>query len=84
MKGTTDGDEFYTFVQTHLLPHLKPFNFINPHSVVILDNCTVHHVPEVVKSIEDVGALVMFLPPYSPDLNPAEEAFSKVKIKIIR
>lgn len=70
IKGTTDGDIFYSFIQTHLLPHLMPFNGTNPHSVVILDNCTVHHVPEVIKSIEDSGALLIFLPPYSPDFNP--------------
>lgn len=79
VRGTTDGDTFYSFVQTHLLSHLMPFNGTNSHSVVVLDNCTVHHVREVVKSIEDVGALVLFLPPYSPDFNPIEEAFSKVK-----
>ena len=56
-----------------------PFNGVNPHSVVILDNCSVHHVPEAVKSVEEVGALLLFLPPYSPDFNPIEEAFSKVK-----
>ena len=79
VRGTTDGDDFYFFVQTHLLPHLQPFNCVNPHSVVILDNASVHHVPEVVQSIEEIGALVLFLPPYSPDYNPIEEAFSKVK-----
>ena len=79
VRGTTGGDQFYEFVQTHLLPHLMPYDGSNPHSVVILDNCTVHHVPEVVKSIQDVGALLLFLPPYSPDFNPIEECFSKVK-----
>ena len=56
-----------------------PYNGINPHSVVVLDNCSIHHLAEVIASIEDVGALVLFLPPYSPDLNPIEELFSKVK-----
>lgn len=79
VKGTTNGDTFYDFVQTHLLPHLMPFNGTNPHSVVILDNCSVHHVPEVIKSIQDVGTMVLFLPPYSPDFNPIEECFSKLK-----
>ena len=79
IKGTSDGDTFYDFVHTHLLPHLMPFNGINPHSVVILDNCSIHHVPQIAKSIQDVGALLMYLPPYSPDLNPIEELFSKVK-----
>ena len=44
-----------------------------------MDNCTIHHVPEICKVIEDVGAMVHFLPPYSPDFNPIELAFSKVK-----
>ena len=71
---------FYSFVQTHLLPHLQPYNGINPHSIVVLDNyCSIHHIAEVVKSITDVGAHVLFLPPYSPDLNPIEKLFSKVK-----
>ena len=47
--------------------------------MVILDNASIHHTENVVKAIEDIGVLVHFLPPYSPDLNPIEEAFSKVK-----
>ena len=82
VRGTTNGDYFYDFVQTHLLPHTMPFNGVNPHSVVILDNCAIHHVNEVVHSIENVGTLVHFLPPYSPDFNPIEELFSKVKYNL--
>ena len=44
VKGTVDGQRFYDYVQKHLLPHLIPFNGVNPHSVVILDNCSIHHV----------------------------------------
>ncbi len=77
MHGSVDGDEFYDFTNSHLIPHLQPFP--NPHSVVIMDNASIHHVEEAVKAIEDVGAVVHFLPPYSPDLNPIEETFSKVK-----
>lgn len=79
IHGTANGEVFYKFVQTHLLPHLMPYNGINRHSVVVLDNCSIHHVLNVVKSITEVGAHVLFLPPYSPDLNPIEELFSKVK-----
>ena len=79
ITGTSDGDAFYDFVNTNLLPHIMPFNGTNPHLVVILDNCSIHHVPEVAKSIQDVGELLIYLPPYSPDLNPIEELFSKVK-----
>ena len=59
--------------------HLQPFNGINPNSVVVLDNCSIHHVEEVVALIQSVGALVLYLPPYSPDLMPIEECFNKVK-----
>ena len=53
-----------------------PFDGFNPHSVVVLDNCAIHHVCEVQTMLEQVGVLVHYLPPYSPDF---EEAFSKVK-----
>ena len=79
VQGTSNGETFYDFVQTHLLPHLMPYNGVNPHSVVVLDNCAIHHVAEVTAIFEEVGVLVHFLPPYSPDLNPIEEAFSKLK-----
>lgn len=44
-----------------------------------MDNCSIHHVAEVEPMITEVGALVHFLPPYSPDFNPIEHCFSKVK-----
>ena len=44
-----------------------------------MDNCSIHHMNEIVEMIHEVRALVHFLPPYSPDYNPIEEAFSKVK-----
>lgn len=76
---SVDSDVFYDFVEKYLLPHLMPFNGTNPHSIVIMDNCSIHHCDDIVHMIEQVGALVHFLPPYSPDYNPIEEAFSKVK-----
>ena len=44
---TSNSDTTYDFVQENLLPHLMPFNGINPHSVVVLDNCAIHHTAEV-------------------------------------
>ena len=64
VKGTVDGDRFYDYVQKHLLPYLMPFNGVNPHSVVVLDNCSIHHVESITSMIEEVGVLVHFLPPY--------------------
>ena len=76
--GSVNGDEFLNFIQRDLLPTLMPFDGQNPNSIVILDNCSVHHVSGVASMITQVGALVHFLP-YSSDLNPIEECFSKVK-----
>ena len=58
---------------------LPPFDGLNPRSVVIMDNATIHYTPSTVNLFEEVGALVHYLPPYSPDMNPIEEAFSKIK-----
>ncbi len=74
VEGTSDRDVFYSFVQSSLLQHLMPFNGQNPNSIVIIDNCLIHHVPQ------SVGALIIFLLPYSPHLMPIEECFSKVKL----
>ena len=79
IEGTVGGDMFYHFVQSSLLSQVMPFNGTNPNSVVIMDNCSIHHLHDVIKVIHSVGALVLFLPPYSPDLMPIEGCFSKVK-----
>ena len=75
---SVDCDQFYMCVQKYLLPQLMPFNGTNPHSVVVMDNASIHHVNEVLEMIQGVGAMVIFLPPYLSDYNPIEEAFSKV------
>ena len=79
VKNSVNGDVFYEFMQTTVLPHLMTFDGTNPHSVLVMDNCSIHHVDAVVKMVHEVGALIHFLPPYSPDYNPIELAFSKVK-----
>ena len=78
------GKTFALFLRRALLPHLLPFNGSNPNSVIIMDNASIHHVPEVIDLLEGVGVVIRFLPPYSPDLNPIEEVFSKVKYAIKR
>ena len=74
----TNGEVFYSFIEECLLPKLMPFDGFNPHSVVVMD-CFIHHISEIVQMIEEVGTIVHFLPPYPPDLMPIEIAFSKVK-----
>lgn len=65
ITGTSDCNTFHNFMQTNLLPHSMPYNGTNPHSVAIMEKCK-HSVPEDVKSIQNVGALVHFYHPTSP------------------
>ena len=49
------------------------------NSILILDNCSIHHVEETLSLLQNSGIFVIFLPPYSPDLNPIELTFSYIK-----
>ena len=71
--GPIDALSFRAYVDQVLVPTLQPGD------VVILDNLAVHKQPEVRAAIEGVGAHLRFLPPYSPDFNPIELAFAKLK-----
>lgn len=77
--GSVAGHTFFDFLRGTLIPQLMPFNGTNPNSVLIMDNCSIHHIVEVKDLLHQAGILVLFLPPYSPDLNPIEEAFNYVK-----
>ena len=72
-EGTLTGAVFLQFLDEFLVPVLKP------GQIVILDNAKAHKVEGVRERIEGAGARVLYLPPYSPDLNPIEMAWSKVK-----
>ena len=78
-EGSVNGETFLEFVCRSLIPILLPFDGDNPRSIVVMDNASIHHIQEVTDLITATGALLRFLPPYSPDLNPIELAFSKVK-----
>ena len=80
--GTTNADFFYDFVRGSLIPMMHSFDGSVPKSILVLDNCFIHHVQSVVQLLVDTGILVLFLPPYSPDYNypyPIEECFCCVK-----
>jgi transposase len=68
-----DGEMFLAYVRKFLCPTLRPGD------IVILDNLSSHKVAGVEKAITATGATVLYLPPYSPDLNPIEKFFSKLK-----
>lgn len=73
LEGALDRDAFNTFVIEALVPTLRPGD------MVVLDNLSVHKSARAQQAIEAVGARVVFLPPYSPDFNPIEQAFAKLK-----
>lgn len=78
-QGNINGETFSNFIDRNLVPILQPFNGTNSRCVVVMDNASIHHVERVATSIQDTGAILRYLPPYSPDFNPLEEAFAKVK-----
>lgn len=73
VSGAMDGEAFATYVETQLAPTLQKGD------VVILDNLNVHLIRRAADALAVRGAWFLFLPKYSPDLNPIEMAFSKLK-----
>lgn len=73
VEGAVDGRAFEAYVEHFLVPTLKRGR------IVVMDNLSVHKSKRVERLIEESGAELLFLPPYSPDFNPIEEAFSKTK-----
>ena len=73
-RGTVpDGDAFLLYVERFLCPALER------GQIVVMDNLQVHKMRRVRELIEERGCSLVFLPPYSPDFNPIEQAFSKIK-----
>ena len=73
VNAATDGDIFRAYVEQVLCAALKP------GEVVVMDNLSAHKVAGIRERIEACGAQLLYLPPYSPDLNPIEKAWSKFK-----
>jgi len=73
LDGPMNGQSFKAYVEQMLVPTLEPGD------IVVMDNVSVHKVPGVREAIEACGATAPDLPPYSPDLNPIEQVFAKLK-----
>ena len=73
VNGATDADVFREYVRHVLLSSL------HPGDIVVLDNLSPHKDKEAIELIASVGAEIWFRPPYSPDLNPIEKMWSKIK-----
>jgi transposase len=76
VDGAMDGATFRAWVEQHLVKELRPGD------IVVMDNLAAHKVAGVVEAIRVVEAEVLYLPPYSPDLNPIENVFAKAKGEI--
>lgn len=76
LDGAMGGAAFLAYVEGVLVPTL------GRGDVVVMDNLPAHKLPAVRKAIEQAGARLEFLPPYSPDFNPIEMAFSKIKTRL--
>lgn len=73
IDGAADRLAFQVYIERVLVPALRP------GQIVILDNLSVHKQPALQQAIEAAGCEVLFLPTYSPDFNPIEQAFAKIK-----
>ena len=73
VEGATDREVFHAYVRYVLVPSLRPGD------IVVLDNLAAHGDPRARQLIEAAGAELLFLPPYSPDFNPIEKMWSKIK-----
>lgn len=73
IDGPMNGNAFLAYVDQVLVPSLKPGD------IVVMDNLSAHKVPGVRQAIEAAGARLLYLPPYSPDFNPIEQLFAKLK-----
>ncbi len=75
-EGTCDTSLFNVWLKQVLIPNLIP------GQVLILDNASFHKSTESQKLVETAGCKILFLPPYSPDLNPIEKYWANMKIKV--
>jgi transposase len=73
IDGAVNGDIFLAYIRQMLVPTLQPGD------IVVMDNLSSHKVAGVREAIETAGAELRYLPPYSPDLNPIEQVFAKLK-----
>lgn len=76
-RGTFTRQRFHDAFVSKILPHLQPYPM--PNSIVIMDNARIHMYKELEEAIETRGAILFYLPPYSPHINPIEESFGLLK-----
>ena len=78
VDGALNGELFAKYIRQELAPRLRPGD------ILVMDNLSTHKVKAAVDAVRAVDASVLYLPPYSPDLNPIEQVFSKIKTALRR
>ena len=78
VDGPLNGELFAAYVRDHLAPQLRSGD------ILVMDNLPTHKVKAAIDAVRAVDASVLFLPPYSPDFNPIEQVFSKIKNELRR
>jgi transposase len=78
VDGALNGELFAAYVRDHLAPLLRPGD------ILVMDNLQTHKVKAAVDAVRAADARVLYLPPYSPDFNPIEQVFSKIKNELRR
>ena len=76
LDGPINGESFATYIEQSLVPELEPGD------ILVMDNLPVHKSVRVTQAIEGAGCTLVYLPPYSPDFNPIENMWSKVKARL--
>ena len=83
-QGSITKASYIDFIREKVLPHCNSFASGRERSVLVMDNAKIHHDEELLRICGEVGVLVEYLPPYSPDFNPIELSFSILKAWIKR
>lgn len=73
IQGGTSGDVFLSYIKNFLIPKM------NPGDLVVMDNLGAHKDKRIIEAFQEAGIQIKYLPPYSPDKNPIEFAWSKIK-----
>lgn len=77
--GTFNGEKFMDFILGTLIPQMQQFDGSSARSVLVMDNRSIRHISPAKEALSAAGIITLFLPPYSPDMNPMEELFSYIK-----
>ncbi len=83
-RGTVDTARFEKYIEEYLVPVLGNYALDEPHSIVVMDNASIHNSENIRQLIEDAGALLVFTAPYSPEYNPIEYMFGEYKKSLKR